>query len=331
MNEPTLVCPHCKNEVHLTESLAAPLLASARAEFAKKLIDKDLEIEAREKKAREAESKIVEERRKLDETVAERLTTKLSAERTRIAAEEAHKAQQASSLDLEAAKKTAEQAQALLKDREARLAVAQKAEADFLKKSGELETEKRELDLTIQKTLQAERTQILENAKKQAEDGLKLTLSEKDQMIQSMKSKIDDLQKKVEQGSQQLQGEVLELELEAILRQAFPIDSIDPVPKGEFGGDVLHGVALQNGQRCGTILWETKRTRTWNDQWLAKLRQDQRTAKADVCVIVSQALPKGIEHFGIIENVWVVSLATITPVAIALRHSLAQVHGAAFF
>src|SRR3982074_472610 len=100
-----------------------------------------------------------------------------------------------------------------------------------------------------------------------------------------------------EQGSQQLQGEVQELQLEALLRTKFPRDRIEPVPKGEFGGDILQHVMGPLNQPCGSILWEAKRTKNWSDTWLGKLREDQRKAKADIALIVSNCLPKGVHTF----------------------------------
>ena len=119
-----------------------------------------------------------------------------------------------------------------------------------------------------------------------------------------------------------------ELELESLLGSAFVYDTIARVPKGEFGGDVLQRVVMnQTGAVCGTILWESKRTKTWSDGWLAKLRQDQRAAKADVAVIVSQALPKGVKQFELIDGVYVVSPQCVRPVAEMLRGMLVEVAG----
>jgi hypothetical protein len=166
---------------------------------------------------------------------------------------------------------------------------------------------------------------VREKAKREAEEGLKLKVMEKDQTIASMQQKIEELKQKAEQGSQQLQGEVQELELENLLRAKFPFDSIEPVPKGEFGGDILQRVVSQSGQACGTIIWETKRTKNWSDGWLTKLREDQRTAKAEVSVLVSQVLPKGVEAFDVVDGVWVSSPRAALPVATVLRHTLLQV------
>ena len=151
---------------------------------------------------------------------------------------------------------------------------------------------------------------------------------EKEQTITAMQKQIEELKRKAEQGSQQLQGEVQELQLEALLSAKFSLDKINPVPKGEFGGDVLQHVVGPFGQVCGTILWESKRTKNWSDGWLVKLREDQRQAKAELAVIVSQTLPKEVETFDLVEGVWVTHPKAALPVAVVLRQSLIEVAAA---
>jgi len=168
---------------------------------------------------------------------------------------------------------------------------------------------------------------VRDKAKLEAEESLKVKVSEKEAQIAGMQRQIEELRRKAEQGSQQLQGEALELELEALLRGRFPRDIIEPVPKGEFGGDVVHRVLGANGQTCGTILWESKRTRSWSDGWLGKLRDDQRAAKAEIALIVSSALPKGVETFDLVDNVWVAQPRFAIPLAVALRQSLIDLAG----
>ncbi len=161
------------------------------------------------------------------------------------------------------------------------------------------------MELTVEKRVQENLDATRQQAKKEAEDEQKLKVMEKEHTIAAMQKQIEELKRRAEQGSQQLQGEVQELELENILRGKFPFDLIDPVPKGDFGGDVLHRVISSGGQSSGTILWESKRTKNWSDTWLTKLREDQRTAKAEIAVIVSQILPKGVENFDMVDGVWV--------------------------
>jgi hypothetical protein len=109
-----------------------------------------------------------------------------------------------------------------------------------------------------------------------------------------------------------------------LLSAKFPRDTIQPVPKGEFGGDVLQRVLGPLGQCCGTILWECKRTKNWSDGWLPKLREDQRSAKAELAVIVSPVLPKEIDTFGFVGEIWVAHPKVTLPVALALRQTLIE-------
>jgi hypothetical protein len=321
MAEPTIVCPQCKSEIKLTDSLAAPLLESVRRDYEQRLVQKEAEVAKREQSLQQREATL----QKAKESIDEQVTQKLSQERARIAAEEAHKAKLALGSDLEQKTKEIDDLHEVLKQRDVKLAAAQQAQAELIHKQRELDDAKRELELTIAKRVQADLSAERDKAKKEAEEELKLKVMEKDQTITAMQKQIEDLKRRAEQGSQQLQGEVQELELEALLTAKFPRDTIQPVPKGEFGGDVLQRVTGPLGQQCGTILWESKRTKNWSDGWLPKLREDQRAAKAEIAVIVSQALPKDVETFGFVDGVWIADPKVALPVAMSLRQSLIEV------
>jgi hypothetical protein len=320
MAEPTIICPKCKNEIKLTESLAAPLIESTRVDFEKRLAQKDLDVAGREKSIQEREAALSKEKGSLEIQVNQRV----QQERGKIAEEEAKKAKLALSNDIEQKTKEVADLQEILKQKDAKLTEAQKTQADLLKQKRELDDAKRELDLTVEKRIAEGLTATRQQARKEAEDELKLKVSEKEQTISSMQKQIEDLKRRAEQGSQQLQGEVQELELETLLRAKFPHDNIEPVPKGEFGGDALQRVHNPLGQSCGTILWESKRTKNWSDSWLAKLRDDQRTAKAEIAVLVSHVLPKDVEAFDLVDGVWVTHPRVAIPVAIMLRESLIE-------
>jgi hypothetical protein len=135
----------------------------------------------------------------------------------------------------------------------------------------------------------------------------------------------EELRRKLQQGSQQTQGEVLELELEELLQDAFPFDHIEPVPKGMNGADLIHRVHSKNGHCCGTIVWESKRTKAWSDGWLQKLKDDLRLVKGDLAVIVSEALPKDITHFAQMKGIWVTSRDCALNLATALRSQLLEI------
>jgi hypothetical protein len=325
MTEPTITCPNCKTEIKLTESLAAPLIESTRRQFEQRLAQKDSEIIQREQAMREKEKQLAEDKRRLEDQVADQVAEQLKAERARVIAEESKKAKLASAAELENKARELTELQEVLKSRDEKLAEAQKAQAELIKKQRELDDAKRELELTVEKRVQDGLIEVRTLAKKEAEDEQKLKVMEKEQTIAAMQKQIEDLKRRAEQGSQQLQGEVQELELENLLRSKFPFDAIEPVPKGEYGGDVLHRVFGTGGQTGGTILWEFKRTKNWSDAWLVKLRDDQRTAKAEIAVIVSQILPKGVETFELVEGVWVTHPRVALPVAIILRQSLLEV------
>lgn len=321
MTEPTITCPNCGTEIKLTESLAAPLIKATRKQFEEKIAEKEADVAKREGQIRAQRKSLEDAQKAIDEQVAEKLKSELGV----VAKEEARKAKLAVASDLEAKAKDVADLQEILQKRDQKLAEAQKAQAGVLVKQRELDDEKRELDLTIEKRVQASVEEVRSKAKKEVEDELKLKVSEKEEQIASMQRKIEDLKQKAEQGSQQLQGEVMELELENTLRTKFPFDSIEPVAKGEFGGDFVQRVVSPSGLACGSILWESKRTKNWSDAWLAKLRGDQRAAKAELCLLVSQALPKDVESFEQIDGVWIAGPKYALPLAVALRQSLIEV------
>lgn len=322
MTEPTIICPNCKTEIKLTESLAAPLIETTRKQFEQQLAQKDKDVAQREQAMREKEKQLTDARNTLDAQVANQVEEQLKKDRARIADEEGKKAKLAAAMDLEQKVREVADLQEVLKSREEKLAEAQKAQAELIKKQRELDDAKRELELTVEKRVQEGLNATRQQAKKEAEEEQKLKVMEKEQTITAMQKQIEDLKRRAEQGSQQLQGEVLELELENLLRGRFPFDAIEPVPKGEYGGDVLHRVMSAGGQPGGTILWESKRTKTWSDTWLPKLREDQRTAKAEIAVIVTQTLPKGVETFEMVDGVWVTHPRAALPIAAILRQSL---------
>jgi hypothetical protein len=322
-NEPTLHCPNCNHEIRLTESLAAPLIEETRRDFLQQLARKDAEVSQKLDAVRREREQLAEAREQIEDRVAERLV----AERSQIASAEAKKAREATAAELQAQAAETADLRRTLDANNAKLAEAQQAQAELMRKQRALDEEKRELDLTIEKRVQATVEDIRAKAKQEADEGARLRVLEKDQTIDSMARTIEELKRKAEQGSQQSQGEVFELELEQLLRGRFPTDLIEPVGKGELGADVVQQVNGSIGNAAGIILWESKRTKAWSDGWLAKLRDDQRRCGADIALIVSQALPKHIEQFDLVDGVWIAHPRCALPVAVALRQTLIEVNG----
>ena len=222
----------------------------------------------------------------------------------------------------EAAKTQVELLQQLIADKDKRLQEARTAEIELRRRQEDLEDKARSLGVEVVRRVADEKRMLTEKLSHDLEEDHRLKDAEKEKQLTDMRRQIEDLKRKAEQGSQQTQGEVLELDLESKLREEFPFDLIEPVEKGRKGGDALHTVKTQGGRECGKLLWETKRTKVWSDSWIQKLKDDQREAKADLAVIVSEALPKGLHHFRDIDGVWVTDISSAIPLALALRLAL---------
>lgn len=318
MSEATVVCPKCRHEFAISEAVTASIESKLQAKYLEESAKREKSIAAREQSLAASQAAIARAQAGIDEQIA----AKLQSERVAIATDEARKARLALESDLTGKDRMITQLGETISTMNAKLGDAQKAQADLLRKQRELDDAKREVELTVEKRVQESIGTAREQAKKEAEESLKLKVAEGEHKIASMAKQIDDLKKKAEEGSQQRQGEVAELELEATLRAKFTRDTIEPVPKGQFGGDAVHRVVTMTGQVAGTILWESKRTKTWSDGWLSKLREDQRAAKAEIAIIVTQILPKGVQSFDLLEGVWVTSPGFVVPLAVALRQSL---------
>jgi hypothetical protein len=221
---PTLTCPTCRTEIKLTETLAAPLIDGTRRSYEDQLARKDAEIASREAAIREQQMQIVAAKGSIEAEVSARL----EEERGRIADREAQKARRWIAIDSEQKAKEIAELNKVLKQRDTKLAEAQQAQADLIRKQRTLDDAKREMDLTIQKQVQAQLGTVREKAKQEAEDTLTLKIREKAEQISSMKRQIEELRRRAEQGSQQLQGEVQELVLEALLPQNFLVTGSRP-------------------------------------------------------------------------------------------------------
>ncbi len=324
MSEPTIQCPKCRAAIPLTESLAAPLIEAARRDMESRASARDAELSRRESLLREQLASVTRDREALDEQVQARL----SAERGAIAQAEQKKARAALSEQIEREAQQRRELEDVVRQKDARLADAAKAEAEARRLQRELGDRLRDADATVEKRVAELIAPMREKERRDADDQARQRLQEKDKLLADLQRQIEELKRKGEQGSQQLQGEVQELELESALRARFPRDTIEPVPKGEHGGDAIHRVLGASGTLAGTILWESKNTKDWRPEWLVKLREDARAAKADAAILVSRALPKSVESFDLVEGVWVVSVRAFLPVAMAVRQQILEVASA---
>jgi hypothetical protein len=219
------------------------------------------------------------------------------------------------------------------KENQEKLKLAGQKELEFLKKEQELKTRAEEMEIEIQRKMQSERNQIVEQIKKQEleknqlkETEHQLRIKEFEKQLDDQKKLVDEMRRKAEQGSMQLQGEVQELILEEVLRVNFPFDQIGEVGKGVRGADCIQVVRNKFGQDCGKIIYESKRTKDFAADWIDKLKKDMRKEGVDVAVIVTQTYPKGMTCFGERDGVWICSFEEVKAVAYVLRDGILRLY-----
>jgi hypothetical protein len=300
MPEQHITCPKCGNKIPLTEAFTHDIEEKLRTEFQQDIRKKDAERAA----ALDAQQKTFEAQRAQD--------------RARVEQQAKRQAEESLGLELKDMKDR-------LAENSKQLEAARRQELELRKRQRELEEREQNLKLEVERTLATERTKIWEDAGRKAAEEQHLKMAEKEKLVTDMRRQIEELQRRAELTSQQAQGEVLEVELEALLARQFRTDVIEPVAKGVRGADLIQRVHDETGRDCGSIIWESKRTKAWSDGWIQKLKDDQRAAKAEVAVVVSTALPKELSRFGLFEGIWVADFPSAVGLATALRATLIQV------
>ena len=222
------------------------------------------------------------------------------------------------------------------RESEEKLKAARQKELEFLQKERDLKTKEAELELTVQKKLQTEREKLSDELRKieeqksvARENELQLKMKELEKQLDDQKKLAEEMRRKAEQGSMQLQGEAQELALEETLRSAFPFDVIDEVGKGVRGADCIQTVQNSLGQECGKIIYESKRTNAFSLEWIEKLKTDMRSLGAEIAVIVTKAMPKDMDCFGVKDGVWICSFGEVRALTSVLRDGVIRVYNAA--
>jgi len=300
----TIKCPNCSHEFELNESL--------REDVKKELRD---EMKEWQRKKEEAFStQLAEERKKIQQETEQSIRKKIS-------------------FDFEIQLRQLEQNN---KDNEEKLKEARQQQVEFLRKEQELKNKEAELELSVQKKLQEEREKLSAEIRKLEEQRIvaketefQLRLKEMEKQLDDQKKLAEEMRRKAEQGSMQLQGEVQELALEEMLRQTFPFDIITEVGKGVRGADCIQAVRNSYGQECGQIIYESKRTTSFASDWIEKLKVDMRNHGAEIAVIVTKAMPKDMDCFGIKDGVWICSFGEVKALAAVLRDGVIRVFNAA--
>ena len=318
MSEQTVICPYCKKEIPLTQAITQKIEADLRKKMEEDFNKMNNELSTRENALVTKEQAVAKMVQEVNKKIEDEVACKLALERDSIAKEAKKKAEIEISLQIKALQED-------LESKDKKLQETQQNELILRKQKADLEARERNVDLEVARKIDSERASIYSEASLKADEEYKLKDKDKDKKISDLVKQIEELKIKAEQGSQQAQGEVLEIELEQMLKSAFPYDIIESVPKGIKGADVLQKVSNPMGQYCGTIIWESKRTKGWNDDWIEKLKDDQREIKADIAVLMSIVLPKEINGFSQFKGIWITSFPLAVALAGALRANLIEV------
>jgi len=284
-------CPNCEHEIDVENAITGKIEAQLKKEYADKLKEQDKIIDSKlEEMIKKEKEKIVLESKK-------EFSNKLKL------------------MEEENEKNKKENKE--LKEKE----------LELMKKEAALKKEKEDLELKMKKEMLLQTEEIKKEGEKEAIEKFKLKEIEYEKKFKDQNNMIDDMKRKMEQGSMQLQGEVQELALESLLSQVYPFDSIDEVAKGVKGADCIQHVFNKLQQNCGSIVYESKRTKSFSGDWIDKLKQDQLSCKADHAILVTQTLPKDMNGFGMKDGVWVCQFNDVKSVSFAIREIIIQTHG----
>lgn len=298
-----ITCPKCRHEINVEAVLSEQIEASHRAEWNLK----NAEFMKREQALKEAQGLIdtqVQQKVQLRET-------QLRSE-AKIQAKNEYENRLSDLLNEVNAKSQ-------------KISEMSKREADLMRQQRELNEAKASIRTEIEKGIALERVQLQAQAAEKAEQQAKLSLQEKDILIDQLHKQMADMQRKMQQGSTQLQGEAQELVLENLLQATHTADGFEEIKKGEFGADFVQTVRNPFGKVCGQILYESKRTQHFSEDWVLKFKQDMQLKKADIGVIVTQALPKGVTQFELREgNIYICTPLYVKALSYALRALLIQ-------
>ena len=347
MEADNIKCPQCGTEIEVGEVLARQVAADVEARLRQ-------EAEARLKQAvataqeqerdavrlqlKDMESQLSEKDKAVQAAEAKELAL-LAGQRElavrvkqldqdveqRLAVREQELTKQIQEQTSKAAAQQLEALQQALQSKDAAMDEARTRELALLKEQAVLEEKRKDMELDYQRKLTEERQQLEKQLIDKYASEADLKLKERDKQIEDLRKSLTEAKRKSEQGSMETQGEALELDLEANLTSHFPHDGIAPVPKGIRGADIIQSVHNESMVDCGSLIWETKNTKAWNNAWIDKLKDDQRSIGANLAILVSTELPEGITTFGQLDGVWVTSVAACIPLAMTLRQQLVQV------
>ena len=319
MSEQTSIkCPNCGTSIDVNDILKHQLEESIRIEFQEKATSQANEL-ATKNEALEKAKAIFEAKKKLDnEMFADRLEKETKAAEKEITAKLKAKLEEENKDRLLGMEKE-------LSEKSEKLRELSKMEGEIAK----LQREKLEMKYAIEAAAQKQLNETLaverEKIRKQEDDKNELKFAALQKQLEDQKKLTEEMKRKQEQGSMQMQGEVMELAIEEWLASQFPLDTIDEIKKGANGADCLQIVNTRELQNCGSIYYESKRTKAFQPAWIEKFKNDIRDKKANLGVMVTEALPIGMDRMGMKDGIWICTYDEFKGLSAVLRQSLIQV------
>ena len=314
-------CPNCGERIDVNELLYHQLQEEAKQEYGQKLAEQQKQFAEKEAAMKVERDQLAESRKALEEDIREGVNRRVKEERAEIESRLRKQIGEEQSEQLNTLNEELQRKSDQLKEYNKAKAEIEKLKREKLEMKDEIEAEAQK---QLNETLAAERAKIL----KSTEEKVELKLVEKDQLIQQLKDNLKEAQRKAEQGSMQAQGEAQELAIEDYLKEQFPLDTIDEIKKGVRGADCLQVVNTRTAQNCGTIYYESKRTKSFQPTWIPKFRDDMRDKGANVGVLVTDALPSDMERMGLREGVWICTFSEFKGLCHVLRESIIQISNA---
>ncbi len=294
MEQGMITCPNCGQEFEMSDALSGRIREHLKAELRQEVSRREAKLKEKTEALKAQEAQIAKSREAIDEEIEAKLKERLAeAEKKAAKKLEGRYGDQLKELQTD------------LEEKKADIKTFREQELELRKKQRKLEEDKESLELEVARKLDEEREKIREDTSKKIAEENRLKDLEKDKVINDLKTSLDDMKRKAEQGSMETQGEVLEQDFEAQLKGFFVHDDIQPVPKGIKGADLVQTVRTPIGGECGVLLWETKNTKAWSNNWIPKLTGRMIETQLRVPSWISVVLPDGINSFGQVVGVWV--------------------------
>jgi hypothetical protein len=330
----SITCPSCRHQFVIEDAFAADIEKEMRGKMESEWRKRLDSLQAEKNSLQSEKTKMAQERQQVEALILqqeEEVNRRVLAEKKLLQDSLEQELRKSITADLSSQLSALKEANL---EQEEKLREARKQELEFLRKEQDLKTKEQELEIDLQKRLLEARSELADQIRREESERNslrdtehQLRLRELEKQLEDQRKLAEEMRRRAEQGSMQLQGEAQELILEEMLRLHFPFDEVTPVGKGVRGADCIQLIRNQYGQECGRIIYESKRTKEFIKDWVEKLKADMRSQGVDVAILVTQTMPKDMERFGEKEGIWICTFAEVKALAYVLRDGIIKISG----